>query len=248
MRIAILEDDQPQAALLQRWLTQAGMTCVLYASGASFRAGIVNDNSDLILIDWILPDDDGLAVLVWLRETLGSRAPVMFTTTRAEEEALVLALDKGADDYLIKPLRRAETLARVHAVLRRGNVKPLAVVTLGCVQIDIDRHRATTNGAEVDLTDRELALAVYMLRNHGRLLTRQELLENVWRTSPNIITRTVDTHVSRLRAKLGLTPENGFDLSTVYHKGYRLEYRQLNADDNAADSERRQPQTGTNQT
>lgn len=64
-----------------------------------------------------------------------------------------------------------------------------------------------------------------MLRNHGRLLTRQELLENVWRTSASIITRTVDTHISRLRAKLGLTPENGFDLSTVYHKGYRLEYR-----------------------
>lgn len=243
MRIAILEDDQPQASLLQRWLTQAGMDCVMYASGTAFRAGIAENNSDLILLDWMLPDDDGLAVLVWLRETMGVRTPVMFTTTRAEEEALVLALDKGADDYLIKPLRRAETLARVHALLRRGNAKPTAVVTLGGVQIDIDRHRATANGATIDLTDRELALAVYMLRNHGRLLTRQELLENVWRTSPNIITRTVDTHVSRLRAKLGLTPENGFDLSTVYHKGYRLEYRQQSAEDSAGEAEGRQPQT-----
>jgi two-component system, OmpR family, response regulator RegX3 len=243
MRIAILEDDQPQASLLQRWLTQGGMACVHYATGAAFRAGIASDSTDLILIDWMLPDDDGLAVLVWLRETMGIRAPVMFTTTRAEEEALVLALDKGADDYLIKPLRRAETLARVHALLRRGKAKPMAVVTLGCVQIDIDRHRATTNGAPIDLTDRELALAVYMLRNHGRLLTRQELLENVWRTSPNIITRTVDTHVSRLRAKLGLTPENGFDLSTVYHKGYRLEYRQQAAEDGTMEPEDKPPQT-----
>ena len=226
MRIAILEDDLPQAQLLQRWLTQAGMTCLLFATGAAFRSGIVDEPADLILIDWMLPDDDGLAVLVWLREDLGMRTPVMFTTTRAEEDALVLALDKGADDYLIKPLRRAETLARVNALLRRGSAKPLSVVTLGCVNIDIDRHRATSNGLQIDLTDRELALAVYMLRNHGRLLTRQELLENVWRTSPNIVTRTVDTHVSRLRAKLRLTPENGFDLSTVYHKGYRLEYRQ----------------------
>lgn len=236
MRIAILEDDQPQAALLQRWLTQAGMACTVYTTGEAFRAGIADDTADLILIDWMLPDDDGLAVLVWLRETLGLRVPVMFTTTRAEEEALVLALDKGADDYLIKPLRRAETLARVHALLRRGTAKPLAVVTLGCVQIDVDRHRATSNGAQIELTDRELALAVYMLRNHGRLLTRQELLENVWRTSPNIITRTVDTHVSRLRAKLALTPENGFDLSTVYHKGYRLEYRQPAAEASSGES------------
>jgi DNA-binding response OmpR family regulator len=225
MRIAILEDDLAQAKLVERWLTETGTTCVTYATGAAFRAGIATHAADLIILDWMLPDDDGLAILVWLRQTLGSRLPVMFATTRAEEDSLVMALDKGADDYLIKPLRRAETLARIQALMRRGiSATPPAIVTLGGVQVDIDKHRATTNGAQVDLTDRELDLAVYMLRNHGRLLTRQELLENVWRTSPDIVTRTVDTHISRLRAKLGLTPENGFDLSTVYHKGYRLEY------------------------
>lgn len=226
MRIAILEDELPQAKLVERWLLESGMTCSLYATGAAFRAGIAAQNADLILLDWMLPDDDGLAVLVWLRQTLDSRLPVMFTTTRAEEASLVMALDRGADDYLIKPLRRAETLARVLALLRRGaGGKAPTVVTLGGVHIDIDKHRATTHGVQVELTDRELDLAVYMVRNHGRLLTRQELLENVWRTSPDIITRTVDTHISRLRAKLGLTPENGFDLSTVYHKGYRLEFK-----------------------
>ena len=225
MRIALLEDDISQARLVERWLSQADMTCLIYATGAAFRAGIAQENVDLVIIDWMLPDDDGVAVLVWLRNTLGSKLPVMFATTRAEEESLVMALDKGADDYLIKPLRQSETIARIHALLRRGaDPKPLAVVALGGIQIDIDTHRATCNGVAVDLTDREMELAVYMLRNHGRLLTRQELLENVWRTSPNVITRTVDTHVSRLRAKLGLTPDHGFDLSTVYHKGYRMEY------------------------
>ncbi len=226
MRIAILEDDAAQAKLVGRWLAEGGMTSVLYHTGSAFRAGIANAAADLIILDWMLPDDDGLAILVWLRETLGSRLPIMFTTTRAEEASLVMALDRGADDYLIKPLRRAETLARIHALMRRGATgNPPAIVVLGGVQVDIDKHRATTNGVQVELTDRELDLAVYMLRNHGRLLTRQELLENVWRTSPDIVTRTVDTHISRLRAKLGLTPDNGFDLSTVYHKGYRLEYR-----------------------
>ena len=149
----------------------------------------------------------------------------MFTTTRAEESALVQALDRGADDYLIKPLRRSETLARINALMRRGaSAKPASVLRLGAIVIDNDRHVTTVKGAPVDLTDRELELALYMLRNHGRLLTRQELLENVWKTNPDVITRTVDTHVSRLRTKLALTPENGFDLTTVYHKGYRLEF------------------------
>lgn len=225
-RIALLEDDLTQAKLVERWLSQVGMEMIHFASGVEFRANLAKAAADLVIIDWMLPDDDGLAVLVWLRETLKSDLPVMFATTRAEEASLVSALDKGADDYLIKPLRQAEMVARVHALLRRGvSAKPSAAVSLGSVFIDISSHRATSHGNPVELTDREMALAVYMLRNHGRLLTRQELLENVWRTSANVITRTVDTHISRLRSKLGLTPENGFDLSTVYHKGYRLEYR-----------------------
>ena len=181
----------------------------------------------------MLPDDDGLSVLEWLRETLGSQLPVMFATTRSEEVSLVEALNKGADDYLIKPLRQAETMARIQALLRRRTTiktQPMDTpVSLGGIHIDTSMHRVNSHGAAVELTDREMELAIYMIRNHGRLLTRQELLENVWHTNASIITRTVDTHISRLRAKLGLTPENGFELSTVYHKGYRLEYRPADA-------------------
>ena len=224
-RITLLEDDLSQARLLTRWLEQAGIAVVHFETGAAFRASVEKSTPDLVILDWMLPDDDGLAVLMWLRKTLDGKLPVMFATTRAEEENLVTALDKGADDYLIKPLRQSETLARINALLRRGGpTKVQLEVSLGGIQIDVDAHRVTAHGAAVELTDREMDLAVYMLRNHGRLLTRQELLENVWLTSANIVTRTVDTHVSRLRAKLGLTPENGFDLSTVYHKGYRLVY------------------------
>ncbi len=230
MRIALLEDDPPQASLIAHWLAEAGMACVQFHTGAAFRQGIASQSVDLILIDWILPDDDGVEVLTWLRNTLGSQVPVMFTTTRAEESALVHALDHGADDYLIKPLRRSEMIARIHALLRRGDkAKASSVVTLGSIVIDSGRHTATVNGVPVDLTDRELELALYLLRNHGRLLTRRELLENVWNTNPQVVTRTVDTHISRLRIKLGLTAENGFELTTVYHKGYRLEYQPIAA-------------------
>lgn len=225
MRIALLEDDLSQAAIIQRWLADAGMECFHCATGKAFRACMTPTSADMIILDWMLPDDDGLQVLTWLREKFGNALPIMFATSRGEEDALVTALDRGADDYLIKPLRRAELLARVQALARRGKVAPRDdLTTLGGVTLDANTHRATVNGATVELTDREWLLATYLLRNHGRLLTRHELLENVWRTNPDIVTRTVDTHISRLRGKLELTPEHGFDLSTVYHKGYRLEY------------------------
>lgn len=225
MRIAFLEDDASQAAIVQRWLEEAGITSVHFATGTAFREAIVSLKADMAIIDWMLPDDDGLNVLVWLRETLGPGLPVMFATTRIEEEALVAALDKGADDYLVKPLRRAEMLARIHALARRSAVTPAkAVIALGGVQLDTVEQHAQVNGQTIALTDKEFVLAAYMLKNHGRLLTRQELLENVWRTNPDIVTRTVDTHISRLRNKLQLTTEHGFSLTTVYHKGYRLEY------------------------
>src|SRR5262245_8455317 len=124
MRIALLEDDLSQAAIVQRWLVDAGMECFHCASGKAFRACMTPGAADMAIIDWMLPDDDGLRVLAWLREKFGDTLPVMFATARGEEEALVTALDQGADDYLIKPLRRAELLARVNALGRRGKVAP----------------------------------------------------------------------------------------------------------------------------
>lgn len=225
MNIALVEDELPQAALMEHWLEGAQITLVNYPTGAAFRAGIIHERVDLILMDWTLPDDNGLDLLVWFRTTLGPAVPVMFLTANADEEAIGLALDKGADDYLVKPLRRVETLARINALVRRGNPKQSNVVTLGSVHVDVDKHRATVNGTHVEMTELETTLAAYLLRNNGRLLTREELQTNVWRSNSSFITRAIDTHISRVRAKLGLTSENGFNLSTVYHRGYRLELR-----------------------
>lgn len=224
MNVALLEDDIAQADLMEHWLVQAGMHCIRYATGTSFRGGIIHNTVDIILIDWTLPDDDGLDILAWLRASVSATIPIMFVTGRSEEESLVLALEKGADDYLIKPLRQAETLARINALLRRGGARRASVVTLGNVQVDIEQHRAIVNGTPIDLSEREARLAVHMLRNQGRLITRRQLIEEVWQSSAELDRRTVDTYISRLRTKLHLTPENGFNLLTVYHKGYRLEF------------------------
>lgn len=225
MLIALLEDDPLQAELVKRWLAAAGMECVHFATGADFRLGLRSRPFDLVLLDWMLPDDDGIAILAWLRQSIGPGLPVMFTTTRSEEGSLVHALEQGADDYLIKPLRRDEMIARIRALVRRGeSLGSVSLIEVGGIVIDRIAHRVKVRGQTVDLTDKELELAIYVLTNRGRLLSRQELLENVWHTNPHVITRTVDTHMSRLRTKLGLTPQHGFELSTVYHKGYRLEY------------------------
>lgn len=225
MTIALLEDDPAQADLLVHWLSRAGLQCVHYATGKAFRSGLQLASTDLVLIDWTLPDDDGLAILEWLRLERGSKVPVMFVTSRAEEESLVLALARGADDYLTKPLRRAETLARVQALLRRGGAgeKPTEVISLGTLQIDLNKQCAIVNGITVDLSERETKLAALLLQNHGRVISHQQLQEQAWQRSTDLDKRAIDTYINRLRRKLGLTPENGFSLSVVFHKGYRLE-------------------------
>ncbi|MBM3340527.1 MAG: response regulator transcription factor [Betaproteobacteria bacterium] len=234
MNIALLEDDPSQADLILHWLAEAGMRCTHYATGAAFRAAILSQHFDLILIDWTLPDDDGLAILEWLRAEQHSKHLIMFVTSRAEEASLVLALQRGADDYLVKPLRKGEMLARVQALLRRGGSKPAATVGLGRLQVDPHKQCAIINGIVIDLSERETKLAVHLLQNHGRVVSHQQLQEQVWQRRSDLDKRTIDTQINRLRSKLGLTPENGFSLSVVFHKGYRLE--QLTRGDQDSDA------------
>jgi DNA-binding response OmpR family regulator len=151
--------------------------------------------------------------------------PVLFTTARDAEADIVQALKAGADDYLVKPLRKQELLARVEALGRRARPKPRAAEHLKVAEfdVDVDRRVVTRHGAEMDLTQKDFDLAVFLFRNVGNLVSRGHILESVWGRTSDLNTRTVDTHVSRLRSKLGLVPENGWKLSAVYQHGYRLE-------------------------
>lgn len=225
MRVAVLEDDQAQAELLASWIRASGHEPYSFATGESFKNALKRDTYDLLLMDWNLPDTSGLDVLQWVRDNIDWHIPVLFTTSRDNERDVVYALENGADDYMTKPMRRAETLARIRALERRlsGQLEEPDILSMPPYRIDPGNRRISRDGEELSLTQREFDLALFLFRNAGRLLSRSYILENVWGHKGELNTRTVDTHVSRVRSKLGIGPANGWRLSAVYHHGYRLE-------------------------
>lgn len=231
MRIALLEDEQEQVDLLCVWLKGAGHSVHAFALGKDLVREVQRETFDLFLLDWEVPGMSGAEVLVWLRANLAERVPVLFVTARQREEDIVHALSSGADDYMVKPLGKRELLARIDALERRANPGPRpdqGVLEFGRLSVDCANRQVRLDGEAVAMTQKDYELALFLLRNVGRLLSRGYILESVWGQAAEINTRTVDTHVSRIRGKLQLTPENGWRLSAVYQHGYRLE--QVGAD------------------
>jgi DNA-binding response OmpR family regulator len=225
MRVAVLEDDTHNAQLLGLWLEEAGHAPQLFSTGAALIKALGRDSFDLLLLDWVLPDTSGDKVLHWVRENVDWPIPVIFVTGRDREEDIIAGLTLGADDYVAKPVRRDEFLARVGVVARRSHpgLKPAGVLSYPPFELDIGARRVRRRGENIELTQKEYELALFLFRNHGRLLSRGHILQSVWGHQPDITTRTVDTHVSRLRGKLGIGPENGWQLNAIYNHGYRLE-------------------------
>ena len=226
MRLALLEDDPAQADILVAWLTTAGHDVHAFTLGKDLLRIASRESFDAFLIDWMLPDQSGHEVLRCLRQERGVVAPVLFVTSRDAEEDIVAGLDAGADDYMVKPVRRLELLSRLEAVWRRAHARnaPSQLFDLPPYRIDIEHRRVLQNGVPVEnLTEKEFALVLFLFQNLGRLLSRGHLLEAVWGLSANIPTRTLDTHISRIRKKLDLHPANGFRLVPAYNYGYRLE-------------------------
>jgi two-component system response regulator RegX3 len=225
VRIAVLEDDADQVELMQSWLKEVGHECQDFGSGSAFKTALMRETFDLLVVDWNLPDTTGPEVLSWVREHLDWRIPVLFVTSRDHEEDIVYALQHGADDYMTKPVKQQETLARITALGRRS--QPLGEeetnLKQGRFEFDIANRQVIIDTDTVQLTNKEFDLALLLFRNPGRLLSRNYILENIWGTTAELSTRTVDTHISRVRNKLGIHPDNGVRLNAIYNHGYRLE-------------------------
>ncbi len=225
MRIALLEDDPAQAELIESWLQAAKHDCYHFDTGTRFLHAVQRDSFDLAVLDWGLPDMAGDEVLIELRQRLDWHIPVLFITSRDQEQDVVHALEQGADGYMAKPVKRLETLARISALERRSqpSASKDGLISAPPFELDPKQRRLTRNGESIDLTQKEFELALFLFRNVGRLVSRGHILERVWGTRPDLNTRTVDTHVSRLRSKLALNPADGWRLGAVYQHGYRLE-------------------------
>lgn len=233
MRIALLEDDPDQSELLCLWLENAEHTIIPSTTGRDFLRDVRRESFDLYLIDWLLPDLSGIDVLRKLRDELQDLTPVLIATVKKEERDIVQALEAGADDYLVKPIRRGELIARVDAVCRRapGGRNAAKIRNADPYVIDEDHKLVRLNDSVLSLTNREFDLAVFLFRNAGKVVSRGHILQVIWGIDNNdVSTRTVDTHISRLRKKLGLNGSNGWKLSAIYQHGYRLEQTVANVE------------------
>jgi len=223
VNIAILEDDTDQLSLLSLWLEDAGYS-VAAAQVPSEFLDLVGDGSyDLLVLDWMLPEMNGLEVLNHLRFQLSSKIPVVFLTVNDRESDVVAGLQAGADDYIIKPAVRDVFLARINAVLRRSAPHGHDGGSYGPYRIDASNLRIEVDGKPVQMTKREFDLAVFLFQHVGKLLSRDLLLREIWGVNDHVQTRTLDTHISRLRQKLGFSHGSGWVLNSIYRYGYRLE-------------------------
>ena len=221
MRILVVEDERKIAGFLQRGLEDEGHRVDVARDLAEARVAVGVHDHDLLLVDRMLPDGDGLALIRELRRG-GVTTPAICVTARDRVEERVEGLYGGADDYLVKPFAFDELLARIAALRRRqGNAEELAV---GDLRIDLAAHRVFRGAEELRLTPREFDLLRYLAENTGRVLSRTRLLEAVWDTTHDPGTNTVDCYVSYLRAKVDKGHERPL-LHTVRGVGYVLEDR-----------------------
>jgi len=220
MRILLIEDDQEAARLLAKGLREEGWVVDTAHSGESGDEMASVNTYDAIVLDWLLPDRDGIAVCRDLRSG-GLQAPILMLTARDAVEDRVLGLNAGADDYLTKPFAFAELLARLHALLRRSELTRPVLLTVEDLTLDPLSHQVTRGGVPLSLTPKEYAILETLMRRAGEVVSRVQLGEHVWEADRDSLTNLVDVHVSHLRRKV----DRGAMLPlihTVWGHGYRV--------------------------
>ena len=211
--------------MLKSFLESAGHDCHAFTAGEALIKAVGRESFDMFMLDWEVPDLSGEEVLRWVRAHVATPVPVMFVTSRDAEADIISALSQGANDYMKKPVTRGELQARVEALRRRAYPQQDAgVLEVGTFRFDRTNNEVRSSGAPVDLTQKEFELAWFLFQNLGRLLSRDHIQEAVWgRHMVASASRSMDTHLSRLRIKLDLRLETGIVLTPVYNYGYRLE-------------------------
>jgi DNA-binding response OmpR family regulator len=221
-RILIIEDDPTLLRGLSDTFTARGCQVLAAADGEAGLKLALSAQPDLVLLDIMLPNVNGYEICRTMREH-SLDTPVIMLTAKDQEQDVVLGLNLGADDYVVKPFRRQELLARVNALLRRRNVLRQSVCHFGPYQLDLEAHRLFRDGREVELTAREFRLLEYFARNSGRALTRDDILNAVWGNGVFVTPRSIDRCVTTLRAKIEPDPRNPTYVQTVRDVGYRFE-------------------------
>jgi DNA-binding response OmpR family regulator len=222
--VLLVEDDPTIGRSLEQALTAEGYLVTRAADGAAARAAFAADCPDLVLLDLGLPDVDGVDLCREMRAA-GPGSSIIVLTARREEADVVVGLDAGADDYVTKPFRLAELLARVRAHLRAPNVAPRPEqIDIGDLRIDVGARRAWIGSHELTLRPREHDLLVVLATDPGRVLTRERIMEEVWDEHWYGSTKTLDVHISSLRRKLGAYPDLTVPkIVALPRVGYRLD-------------------------
>lgn len=224
MRIVALDDDALQLELFRRATEAMGHSCQTHLTGAALFKDLRRETFDLLIIDWQLPDTNGPDVVRWVRANVGPQLPILFVTSRHEERDIIEGLGSGADDFMVKPVRVGELTARVGALLRRAYPAVSdGAMEFGPYRFVPDSRTLEIAGSPVELKNREYDLALFLFQNMGRLLSRDHLRDIIWGHSAEVISRSLDTHISRLRSQLDLRPANGYIVTAVYGVGYRFE-------------------------
>jgi DNA-binding response OmpR family regulator len=225
MRVFIADNDSDVVDYLKHIVEDLGHDAVGCNDSKTFTEILLRELFDLVILDWNIRAADEISLLEWMNKTLVTRPPVIVMANRSAKRDIADALNAGADDYITKPESRNIIAARVNALLR-GNAACGAFdteVTYGAYKMNRLEQSVSIHGQTVILTAKEFELAEMFFKNTDRTLSRHYIMQTIWRTTATLATRTLDMHISRVRAKLALRPENGFRIFTVFGYGYRLE-------------------------
>ena len=221
-KILIVEDDKNILKLIRYNLEKEGFDCITTITGEDALKTLDTESVDLVILDIMLPTIDGLEVCRRIRkEQAYAHIPIIMLTAKGEEVDKVVGFELGADDYMVKPFSPRELILRIKAILKRGKPKQATdnLLIAGKLKVDIPRHKVTVDKKDIKLSPMEFKLLRILIERKGRVQSRDRLLEDVWDITADVTTRTVDTHIKRLRQRLGKT---GKIIETIRGLGYRL--------------------------